>query len=147
MKSNFAECRIINLPRYTDHRGSLSVIDWPGVLPFQPSRFYYLYELPTDARRGCHAHKTENELMLALAGRFKVDVPPTPPGRNPRVNGGRWVHETLGSGAPGNAAGSVEQHAVQTPKSPLDLMVFSHAAICNPEIPTRAVANSEKHQR
>lgn len=50
------------------------MIDGPPLLPFQPRRFYYLYELPTDAHRGRHAHKTEQELIVALAGSFKVSV-------------------------------------------------------------------------
>jgi mannose-6-phosphate isomerase-like protein (cupin superfamily) len=74
MNSNFNECRILAIPRFTDQRGSLSAIEGQSLLPFELKRFYYLYELPTSARRGCHAHKTEHELIMALAGRFKVEV-------------------------------------------------------------------------
>jgi mannose-6-phosphate isomerase-like protein (cupin superfamily) len=74
MSSRLDECRILTIPRFTDERGSLSAIDGPPLLPFEPKRFYYLYELPADAHRGCHAHKTEEEVMVALAGRFKVAV-------------------------------------------------------------------------
>jgi dTDP-4-dehydrorhamnose 3,5-epimerase-like enzyme len=74
MNSNFDECRIFTMPRFTDQRGSLSVIDGLPLLSFEPKRFYYLYELPTHAHRGLHAHKTEKELMAALAGHFKVTV-------------------------------------------------------------------------
>jgi len=74
MKSNFNECRILAIPRFTDQRGSLSSVEGPPLLPFEPKRFYYLYEIPTYSRRGSHAHKTEHELIMALAGRFKVEV-------------------------------------------------------------------------
>jgi len=74
MSSSFDECRVLAIPCYTDQRGSLSVLDGPPILPFEPKRFYYLYNLPADAHRGCHAHKTEMELIMALAGRFKVTV-------------------------------------------------------------------------
>ena len=74
MTSRLDECRLIAIPRFTDQRGSLSVIDGPPLLPFQPRRFYYLYELPIDAHRGCHAHKAEQEFMVALVGSFKVSV-------------------------------------------------------------------------
>ena len=74
MSKRLNECRIINIPRFTDNRGSLSVIEGTRVLPFEPKRFYYLYELAEGARRGCHAHRTEMELIMALAGSFKVLV-------------------------------------------------------------------------
>jgi len=74
MSSRFEQCRLLAIPRFTDQRGSLSAIDGPPILPFEPKRFYYLYELPTGAHRGCHAHKTEEELILALAGSFKIAV-------------------------------------------------------------------------
>jgi dTDP-4-dehydrorhamnose 3,5-epimerase-like enzyme len=66
------EARLIQLPRFTDHRGSLSPVEWPGCLPFTPKRFYYVYDLPEGARRGGHAHWSEDEVVLALNGRFRV---------------------------------------------------------------------------
>jgi dTDP-4-dehydrorhamnose 3,5-epimerase-like enzyme len=74
MTSRFDECRLVAIPGFADQRGRLSVIDGPPLLPFQPKRFYYLYEIPTDAHRGCHAHKTEQEFMVALVGSFYVSV-------------------------------------------------------------------------
>jgi dTDP-4-dehydrorhamnose 3,5-epimerase-like enzyme len=74
MGAPLRRCGIIQIPRFTDLRGSLSVIGWPQCLPFEPKRFYYIYDLVDGARRGCHAHKTEQELILALAGSFKVAV-------------------------------------------------------------------------
>ena len=74
MSSSFDKCRILAIPHFTDQRGSLSAIEGPPLLPFEPKRFYFLYEIPTDAHRGCHAHKSEKELIVALAGRFKVAV-------------------------------------------------------------------------
>ena len=74
MGSLLDQCRILSIPCFTDQRGTLSAIDGPPILPFQPKRFYYLYELPAGAHRGCHAHKTEEELIIALAGAFKVVV-------------------------------------------------------------------------
>jgi len=68
------ECRLIEIPRFVDHRGTLSVIDGTLSLPFEPKRFYYLYNLVAGTRRGCHAHRTEQELIMALAGSFRVFV-------------------------------------------------------------------------
>jgi dTDP-4-dehydrorhamnose 3,5-epimerase-like enzyme len=74
MSSRLDECRMLAIPRFTDQRGSLSVIDGPPVVPFEPKRFYFLHEIPPDAHRGRHAHKTEEKLIVALAGGFKIDV-------------------------------------------------------------------------
>jgi hypothetical protein len=74
MISRLDECRLVAIPGFTDQRGTLSVIEGPALLPFQLRRFYYLYAMPTDARRACHAHKTEQEFMVALAGSFRVSV-------------------------------------------------------------------------
>ena len=73
MTDRLDECRVIDLPVYTDHRGSLSVLEAP-FLPFDPKRLYCIYAVPDGSRRGCHAHRTEKELILALAGSFKVHV-------------------------------------------------------------------------
>lgn len=65
---------LITIPRFTDHRGSLSVIDWTGCLPFSPKRFYYLYDIPGGATRSGHAHWIEHEVMLAVHGSFTVRI-------------------------------------------------------------------------
>ena len=74
MSSTLDICSIVTIPRFIDERGSLSAVEGPPVLPFKPKRFYFLYDLPAGARRGCHAHKTEQEVIVALAGSFKVRV-------------------------------------------------------------------------
>lgn len=72
MNSGFDECRILAIPGFTDQRGRLSVIDGPPQFPFELRRVYYLYDVPADAHRGCHAHRSVQELIVALAGSFKV---------------------------------------------------------------------------
>ena len=74
MDSRLNECRIIEIPRFADHRGVLAVVEGPPLLPFEPKRLYYIYDHTQGARRGCHAHRTEQELILALAGSFQVLV-------------------------------------------------------------------------
>ena len=66
--------RIIEIPRFTDLRGTLSVIDGRSFLPFSPQRFFYIYGVPEGAQRGCHALRTDEELIIALAGSFKILV-------------------------------------------------------------------------
>lgn len=71
MKIN--EIQIIELPKISDPngRGNLSVIE-KNVLPFEVKRVYYLYDVPSDATRGGHAHKELNQCLIALSGSFDV---------------------------------------------------------------------------
>src|ERR1700731_2822619 len=66
--------RIIEIPRFTDLRGTLSVIDGRALLPFDPKRFFYIYGVPEGAQRGCHALRTDEELIIAVVGSFKILV-------------------------------------------------------------------------
>ncbi|WP_179344022.1 sugar 3,4-ketoisomerase [Winogradskyella ursingii] len=72
MKNNTIEnCRIIEIPKVHDERGSLAVIE-KGCFPFEIKRVYYLYDVPSDAFRGGHAHKNLNQLLIPLSGSFEV---------------------------------------------------------------------------
>jgi dTDP-4-dehydrorhamnose 3,5-epimerase-like enzyme len=66
-------CRVIQLPKIKDHRGNLSIIE-KDAIPFAFKRVYYLYDVPSGARRGGHAHKQQQELLIALSGSFDVMV-------------------------------------------------------------------------
>ena len=61
----------IQIPKIHDPRGNLSVIEG-DVLPYRIERVYYLYDVPSDAARGGHAHKEQLECLIALSGSFSV---------------------------------------------------------------------------
>lgn len=61
----------IDIPKITDPRGNLAVIE-KGVFPHPIKRVYYLYDVPSDAGRGGHAHKEQLEMLIALSGSFTV---------------------------------------------------------------------------
>ena len=63
--------KIIDIPKIEDRRGNLSVIE-KEVIPFDIKRVYYLYDVPSDAYRGGHAHKEQYEFLIALSGSFEV---------------------------------------------------------------------------
>ena len=66
---------IISIPKIIDEegRGKLSVIE-KSIIPFEIKRVYYLYDVPSDAFRGGHAHKNLNQFMIALSGSFEVKI-------------------------------------------------------------------------
>jgi len=61
----------IKLPKIKDRRGNLSVIE-KDVIPFVSKRVYYLYDVPSGAKRGGHAHKNLQQFVVALSGSFDV---------------------------------------------------------------------------
>ena len=62
---------ILNLPKVEDYRGNIAIIE-KDVVPFDIKRVYYLYDVPSTAKRGGHAHKDQSELLIALSGSFDV---------------------------------------------------------------------------
>jgi dTDP-4-dehydrorhamnose 3,5-epimerase-like enzyme len=67
------DCRIIDIRKFTDNRGYLSVIEGGMDIPFEIKRIYYLYMVP-EAARGAHAHKELQQLMVATSGSVSVTL-------------------------------------------------------------------------
>lgn len=61
----------LDITKVHDTRGNLSVLEGNAV-PFEMKRVYYLYDIPSGARRGGHSHKHQQELLVALSGSFDV---------------------------------------------------------------------------
>ena len=64
--------RIIQLPKYLDARGNLSVIEELKEIPFKIERTYWIYDVPGGEHRGGHAYKKNQEFIVALSGSFDV---------------------------------------------------------------------------
>ncbi|MCB4808893.1 FdtA/QdtA family cupin domain-containing protein [Tamlana sp. 62-3] len=65
------DVKLIDIPKISDPRGNLSVIE-KDIIPFKINRVYYLYDVPSDAYRGGHAHKQQMEVLIAVSGSFDV---------------------------------------------------------------------------
>lgn len=63
---------IIQLPKITDSRGNLSVIEENDNIPFEIKRTYWIYDVPGGEMRGGHAFKENEEVIIALSGSFDV---------------------------------------------------------------------------
>lgn len=64
--------QIIQLPKISDPRGNLSVIEEFKNIPFKIERTYWIYDVPGGESRGGHAYKENQEFIVALSGSFDV---------------------------------------------------------------------------
>lgn len=72
-KTTIDNLELIEIPKIEDKkgRGNLSVIE-KDCIPFSVKRVYYLYDVPSNAYRGGHAHKNLYQFLIALSGSFDV---------------------------------------------------------------------------
>lgn len=66
--------QIVQLPKFIDARGNLSVIEELKEVPFKIERAYWIYDVPGGEHRGGHAYKENQELVVALSGSFNVII-------------------------------------------------------------------------
>jgi hypothetical protein len=66
--------QIIELPKHVDPRGNLTVAEQMKNVPFDIARVYWTYDIPSGERRGGHAHRTCEEIVIAVSGSFDVEV-------------------------------------------------------------------------
>lgn len=63
--------KIIDIPKIENPEGNIAVVE-KEIIPFEIKRVYYLYDVPSSAQRGGHAHKKLNQILIALSGSFDV---------------------------------------------------------------------------
>jgi oxalate decarboxylase/phosphoglucose isomerase-like protein (cupin superfamily) len=63
---------LVKLPRIKDHRGNLSFVEEDSQLPFKIRRVYWIYDVPGGQKRGGHAFRETEEMIVALSGSFDV---------------------------------------------------------------------------
>lgn len=63
--------QIIDIPKIENSSGNIAVIE-NNSIPFAIKRVYYLYDIPSSAVRGGHAHKHLNQILIAISGSFDV---------------------------------------------------------------------------
>lgn len=71
---SLANIKILDFPKLSDPRGSLSFIEHPRHIPFEIKRIFYLYNIVTGESRGSHAHKQLEQIFVPLAGAFKATL-------------------------------------------------------------------------
>lgn len=66
------DAKIIQLSKFLDPRGNLSVVEECKDIPFKIERTYWIYDVPGGEIRGGHAYKENQEFIVALSGSFDV---------------------------------------------------------------------------
>lgn len=84
--SSLGDCRLVELPQITDHRGNLTVVEGEQTIPFAIARTYWLYDVPGGAQRGGHAHRMLEQFIVSASGSFDVVVDDGTTRRNFHLN-------------------------------------------------------------
>ena len=65
-------CKVFDLPVIHAPEGNLTFVEGCRHVPFDIARIYYLYDVPGGATRGGHAHRSLEQVMIAMSGSFDV---------------------------------------------------------------------------
>lgn len=69
------DCRVLDLPQDTHFRqGNLTALNNEVEIPFCIQRVFYLYDIPSGATRGGHAHRHDTQLIVAASSCFEVTL-------------------------------------------------------------------------
>jgi hypothetical protein len=68
------DCRLVELPVVHNPQGNLTFIEGDKHVPFDIARVYYLYDVPGGAKRGGHAHRDLQQLLVAMSGSLEIIV-------------------------------------------------------------------------
>jgi WxcM-like, C-terminal len=63
--------KILDIPKIENSLGNIAVIE-KNVIPFDIKRVYYLFDIPSSAKRGGHSHKNLQQVLIAISGSFDV---------------------------------------------------------------------------
>lgn len=65
---------LYSFPPHGDERGQLIAIEEQKDLPFDIKRVYYIYDTLPGVRRGFHAHKKLEQILLCVHGSCKIHL-------------------------------------------------------------------------
>lgn len=68
------DCSIIQFPVIRDRAGNITPVEANKNIPFDIERVFYIYDIPSGAERGMHAHRYCHEVLIATTGSFEVEL-------------------------------------------------------------------------
>ena len=66
------EIKKIQFPTYCNETGTLSFFESERHIPFDIRRVYYIYDVQGNSRRGFHAHRDLQQVLLCIHGSCKI---------------------------------------------------------------------------
>ncbi len=63
---------LVELPRVADIRGTLTVGEFQRSVPFEPKRYFMVFDVPSVETRGQHAHRECHQFLVCVRGRVSV---------------------------------------------------------------------------
>lgn len=85
-KNTVFDCALLEFPIVKHRAGSITAIEIEKNIPFHVERTFHIYDIPSGAERGMHAHKSCHELLIATTGSFEVDLDDGTNKRTVRLN-------------------------------------------------------------
>lgn len=68
------EVKKYTFPPHGDERGQLVAIEAMKDLPFEVRRVYYIYDTLPEVRRGFHAHKCLEQILICVHGSCRIHL-------------------------------------------------------------------------
>lgn len=66
--------KIIDFQQHGDTRGMLVALEENKEIPFRIKRVYYMYDTGTNVRRGYHAHKKLEQILICVHGACTIHL-------------------------------------------------------------------------
>ena len=68
------EVRKYHFPPHGDDRGQLVAVEMLKDIPFEVKRVYYIYDTLPGVRRGFHAHRNLQQILICVHGSCKIHL-------------------------------------------------------------------------
>jgi len=68
------EVKLYDFPPHGDDRGQLIAIEEMQDIPFDVKRIYYIYDTLPGVRRGFHAHRNLQQILICVSGSCKIHL-------------------------------------------------------------------------
>ncbi|XKG66910.1 FdtA/QdtA family cupin domain-containing protein [Mesobacillus maritimus] len=68
------ESKLIHFDVLGDNRGSLIALEEHKNIPFKIKRVYYIFDTKNNVRRGFHAHKNLDQVLIAVKGSCTIHI-------------------------------------------------------------------------
>lgn len=65
---------IIKVHNVLDDRGNLAFMQGSDDIPFDIKRVFWIYNIPEGKTRGCHSHRTCDEIVIPISGSFIMEL-------------------------------------------------------------------------